>query len=832
MDNGDAKLNRAKGLIAAGKNQSQVKKAIGNYLDVWGILSKLKNSDAADLKEECLELLINTYSTMEKPEKAKIYQTILDKLRAADSEVLDKIKEFVSQGEEYLKDGSTNSAKAELKFAWSKLESLSNTGPNLGLKQRCLTGLVNVYDALENTEKKHSFEDKLKILTTSTRQSKKDKHSQENIEGLIVESNTGNQECIEISTIIPASSAPETEDAMDKAKAQLCFAPFVDTTHLVCAYHLAQDNGDEVLLNTIKAIVEKDILPEITSDKPSITQGLALLACADENITRLVINQLARHIQENPLNFQHLFEALETGVTAPGVGSGDKVQVQRVLLERMNSLHAPDLAVTATLLNSMYQTLVAMISPPNPVENINKNLHIKPLKAALHNLSKRLGKNKKDDDVRMQTIKAAVKYANDTLTRLETNTTAWQKRAHFACITGELLLQAAGVGELVTGAIASDGATIGGAVAGGIRFAQSLWGRGKKIYRYYQVRKPYFEQLKGWQENFVEKVLPDEKEWEPSFQRLKSPDKKLDWLKEPAAQTALLRVLMAIYPVVPENITPSQHAILKTHIIDYFMHVYQTTPISQDDNEQRELAECVKQTAANCLLRLDKNEALPKDWNAKQLSNIIEKNQTIFEQQTKAFVSPFLSKCSVINIAQRGWAKQNADDILLYRYLRNYQSVNEEDKPEFLMAIARYTHPRHKLRANLSCWGNTVLDLIPEELLKTTRQKTPPDYKPGEFKMAAVAMDLAGTIQGDEKFLEYASKIQSESADRHAKRLNDIAKEHKLFDRWEKLIVKFDFKRWLDEGITVKTDYLRGDHTVNYLRQDSSSAQKASTLGK
>ncbi len=807
MQKGNDELSKVRSELEQAKNQNDNDFALVNYKRAWKMLPHVHEIDAISLKEECLKGFVKCYNKAGKESKAKSFEGKLKALQTEEFATLQLVKIHLKNGTKQLKGKEYDYAAVSFgKKAWPILKPLPNVGQGLILKQRCLTGLVNTYTCLGKEEKASFYNAMLKDLETSTDLSLKG-------EGKSLQ------------------GSKKEDDVM--MKTQQCFAPFVSTLHLVCAYHLAQDNGDKVAFNAIKGIVAKDIVPEITLDKVTITQGLVLLGCADEEITNLVLNQLSQHIRENPSNFQHIFDVLEVGMSRVdgAIHIGNSVKIQQVLLEKMNSLYAPDLAVTAALLNSMYQTLVVVISPPNFVKNIDKILHIKPLQATLRNLTKRLGKSSKDDDIPMQTIKAAVSYANDTLAQLETNKTPWQKRVHAARIMSELLLHAMGVSELAAGAVASDGITAGSALVSGFRFFRSVWSRGKKIYRYYKARQPYFEALKDWQEHLVEHVLSNETAWETYFNQLQSQEGKMDWLLDPAAQIALLRVLMAIYPVKPAGITVAQYTILKTYIVDYFMHIYQVTTVPQGDDAKRKEAEYVKQTVANCMLRLSESQLLPNGWDNNQLVNITEKNQTIYRQQTTRLAAPILSD-TLVNIAERGWQKQYADDINLYCYLQGYQSAKPEHKPDFLMAIARYTHPAHKHKARLSFWGETVLGLIPAELLKVTRQNTPSTFKPGTFKTSAMTMILGGEIRGDAAYIKVASEIQNESADKHNKRLNDIVGDYGLFDRWETLIAKLDFKRWLDDGITIEADYLRGDHLVSFIQENSVASDRNFDVGK
>lgn len=264
-------------------------------------------------------------------------------------------------------------------------------------------------------------------------------------------------------------------------------APFIDIFKLVTAlntklteYQDIKDKNSEQAtklskeINDIKQTIQLHIIPLIAHNNPqAIEQGMLLLGCNDKAIVKNLINQLITEITNNPLNFDFLYNALAQYVektSASQLGEDDAVQIARILTDKMNTIHAPDIKLSCAIIQSLYAVLFKAVEKKLDHLYDNQKAQIRQAIISLKNRLQAVKPPRIDESMEekekqrityesnlIANIKQAIKFSEHTLTQLEDHRTKPRRLLHRLKITGMLFLQAAETGAQCYGAVATMG---------------------------------------------------------------------------------------------------------------------------------------------------------------------------------------------------------------------------------------------------------------------------------------------------------------------------------------------------------------------------------------
>ena len=609
----------------------------------------------------------------------------------------------------------------------------------------------------------------------------------------------------------PASflAAPELTP---KITALFSVVPFANTEKLVLAYqlqkhHCLQHPEDELAkqhLHDIEDIIQDNIIAhEIALSESSLKQSVILLGAGlSDKTMQLLIKQLFKLIADNPLDFLDELAAVERGI----VKAGDKLtdaQLRKItpsLVQQMQGLHAPDIAMMCLVLNTLYQTLAEMMS--KQVSHVSQVLHLASIKAALYNLRHRLqaiDTQTEDKVVQCQwiDIHATIEYALDSLTHFTTEEMPWQQCAHYARVTGTLLLQAAGIDAAVTGS----------AMNAAVLLLQRLWRRGRTIYRYCHCHQPYFATLKKWQLHFVDEVLPQYPLWDHALKSLRLPiednDKSRLWLKNSNVQVGVMRTLMVVYDMPIQGIEmPATRATLQKKTVQLLINYYQ-----QSVNQLEKSHQLVRLTAAQYLLSLQPQLTALQTESINTLITSADREliKGLQIERTTADEARVITIDSPTNIALQGWRQRYPDDEALYRLLRSYPTLPAEEKGGFLQCMQEFV--KDGSTKQLSYWSREVIAALGEEFVSAVRQL--PMYSgpvdPVRFTSAVIMAAARGKIIAHKEDIDEAKRVKMAMLREHLGLLSDMATKRGLFERWESQMDKWRIGELIAAGVIEAT---------------------------
>ncbi len=794
------------------------------YGRAWKLLKHLDDPAYYARQRDCLTKLITichqitSWDDAERDAAIAKYQTALDKLppllSAEEKALLTKVRRLMDKG---MTSDNVNSQFLAYQQAWKQLKKQKS--PALMPTMRdCLEKLMAVCRQMADWEEEERNEAIQKYRTI--------------LAGLSGTASTPLATAPPATPLLPAAAAsqpviagPTSSSAMPglapKITELFSVVPFANTEKLVQAYQLQkerclqhpEDGSAKQHLHDIEDIIQDKIIAnEIKLSQASLKQSVVLLGAGlIDKTMQLLMNQLFELIADNPLDFLDEFTATNLGM----MKAGDKLtdtqltQITSSLVQQMQGLHAPDIAMTCLVLNTLYQTLATMIS--KQVSHISQALHLKPIKAALYNLNRRLHavdtkSHNAVEKLQWADIEATIKYALDGLTRFSTEKTPWQQRAHYARITGALLLQAVGVGGAVVESVGNP-VSAGGAINAAAGLLYRLWRRGKTIYRYCHCRQSYFAALKKWQVDFVKNVLPKHALWDHALKSLRLPiednDKSRLWLKNSNAQVGVMRTLMAVYDAPIQGIdAPKIRATLQKKTVQLLTNYYQ-----QSINQPEESHQLVRLTAAQHLLSLQPQLTALQTAHINTLITSADREliKSIQAEQTTADEARVITIDSQTNIALQGWRQSYPDDEELYRLLRSYPTLPAAEKGGFLLCMQEFV--KYGSTKKISYWGREVIAALGEEFVSAIRRLPAcgGSAGPAKFTSAAIMAAARGRIIAHKEDIDEAKRVKMAMLRDHLGILNDMATQHGLFDRWEARMDKWHIGDLVAAGMIEAT---------------------------
>ena len=613
-----------------------------------------------------------------------------------------------------------------------------------------------------------------------------------------------------LSQLIVAS--PASSSAMPRLAPKVTelfsVVPFASTEKLVLAYQLQkkrclqhpEDESSKQRLHDIEDIIQNNIIVhEMTLSESSLKQSVVLLGAGlSDRIVQLLTNRLFKLIADNPLDFLDEFAAAELGLMKTGdkLTEAQLTQVTSSLVQKMQGLYAPDIAMTCLVLNTLYQTLAEMMS--KQVSHVSQVLYLASIKAALYNLRHRLqamDTQTEDKVVQCQwiDIRATIEYALDSLTHFTTEEMPWQQCAHYARVTGTLLLQAAGIDAAVTGS----------AMNAAVLLLQRLWRRGRTIYRYCHCHQPYFATLKKWQVHFVDEVLPQYPLWDNALMSLRLPiednDKSRLWLKNSNVQVGVMRTLMAVYDMPIQGIEmPATRATLQKKTVQLLINYYQ-----QSVNQLEKSHQLVRLTAAQYLLSLQPQLTALQTESINTLITSADREllKGLQIERTTADEARVITIDSPTNIALQGWRQRYPDDEALYRLLRSYPTLPAEEKGGFLQCMQEFI--KDGSTKQLSYWGREVIAALDEDFISAIRQLPicSGPAGPVKFTFAGIMAAARGKIIAHKRDIGEAKRVKMTMLREHLGLLSDMATKHGLFERWESQMDKWRIGELIAAGV-------------------------------
>ncbi len=824
-----AQVRKADEYMAQASEKTNAKSQFIVYGRAWKLLKHLDDPAYYARQRDCLTKLITicrqitSWDDAERDAVIAKYQTALDKLPPLLSP---EEKALLTKVRCLIEEGMTSHHDADSQFfayqqAWKQLKK--QEAPALIPTMRdCLEKLIAVCHQMTDwadTERNAAIQ-KYQTILAGLSESASTPLANTTVNQIpSIATPAGSvDEPVEIG---PASlsAAPELTP---KITALFSVVPFANTEKLVQAYQLQkhrclQHPEDELAkqhLHDIEDIIQDNIIAhEMTLSESSLKQSVILLGAGLSNKTmQLLIKQLFKLIADNPLDFLD-----ESAVTKLGLMKAeDKLtetqlrQITSLLVKQMQGLHAPDIAMMCLVLNTLYQTLAAMIS--KQVIHVSQALHLAPIKAALHNLKHRLqaiDTQTEDKVAQCQWIDigATVEYALESLTHFTAEEMPWQQRAHYARITGTLLLQAAGIGDAVIGAVSDPDASIGSAINAAVGLLQHLWRHAGTIYRYCHCNQPYFTALKKWQAHFIGEVLPQYSLWDNALMSLRLPiednDKSRLWLKNSNAQVGVMRTLMAVYDMPIQGIEmPATKATLQKKTVQLLINYYQ-----QSINQPEASHQLVRLTAAQYLLSLQPQLSTLQTELINTLITLADRKLLKMSEVTQTIADEprVITIDSPTNIALQGWRQRYPDDEALYRLLRSYPTLPAEEKGGFLQCMQEFV--KDGSTKQLSYWGREVIAALGEELTSAIRRLPTCSDPAGPVKLtfAGIMAAARGKIIAHKEGIDEAKRIKMAMLREHLGLLSDMATKHGLFERWESQMDKWRIGELIAAGVIEAT---------------------------
>ncbi len=806
------------------------------YGRAWKLLRQLEEPEYCARQRDCLAKLIaacykiTVWDDAERDAAITKYKTALGKLppllSAEEKALLTKVRRLMEKG---LTSHHVDSRFFAYQQAWKQLKKQKSPGL-IPTMRDCLAKLIVACHQMTNwrDEERNATIQKYQAILVGLS------------EAAPTPSPLANTAVKEISSVaVPATSlppiattsqpvvaGPTSSSAMPeltpKIAALFSVVPFANTEKLVLAYQLQKhrclqhpkDESAKQHLHDIEDIIQDNIIAnEMALSESSLKQGIILLGAGlSDKTMQLLIKQLFKLIADNPLDFLAGSAATELGM----VKAGDKLtdaQLRKItssLVQQMQGLHAPDIAMMCLVLNTLYQALATMMS--KQVSHMSQALHLAPIKAVLYNLKHRLQAVETKlhnalDQLQWTDIHATIEYALDSLARFTTEEMPWQQRARYARITGTLLLQAAGIGGAVIGAVSDPDASIGSAINAAVGLLQHLWRHDGTIYRYCHCNQPYFTALKKWQVHFIDEVLPQYPLWDNALMSLRLPiednDKSRLWLKNSNAQVGVMRTLMAVYDMPTQGIEmPATKATLQKKTVQLLINYYQ-----QSINQPEASHQLVRLTAAQYLLSLQPQLSTLQTELINTLITLADRKLLKMSEVTQTIADEprVITIDSPTNIALQGWRQRYPDDEALYRLLRSYPTLPAEEKGGFLQCMQEFV--KDGSTKQLSYWGREVIAALGEELTSAIRRlPTCSDPAcPAKLTFAGIMAAARGKIIAHKGDIDEAKRVKMAMLREHLGLLSDMATEHRLFEQWESQMDKWHIGELIAAGVIEAT---------------------------
>ncbi len=852
------KANKADGYMAQASKKGNAEGQFIVYGRAWKLLKQLDDPAYYARQRDCLEKLITVCRQMidwedeERDAAIAKYQAALDKLPSPLSEkekaLLAKVRRLMDKG---MTSDNVDSQFLAYQQAWKQLKKQKSPALIPTIRD-CLEKLITVCRQMADWEEEERNEAIQKYRTIlaglSGTASTPLANTAVNQTSPAVPPATPLPSAAAVSQ--PVVAGPTSSSAMPglapKITELFSVVPFANTEKLVQAYQLQkerclqhpEDASAKQHLHDIEDIIQDKIIAnQIKLSQASLKQSVVLLGAGlSDKTMQLLMNQLFKLIADNPLDFLDEFTATNLGMMKAGDKLTDTqlIQITSSLVQQMQGLHAPDIAMTCLVLNTLYQTLATMMS--KQVSHVSQALHLKPIKAALYNLKRRLHavdtkSHSEVEQLQWADIDATIAYALGGLTRFTTEKTPWQQRAHYARITGALLLQAVGVGGAVVESVGNP-VSAGGAINAAVGLLYRLWRRGKIIYRYCHCRQSYFADLKKWQVDFVKNVLPKHALWDNALTSLKLPiednDKSRSWLTNSNAQVGVMRTLMAVYDAPIQGIdAPKIRATLQKKTVQLLTNYYQ-----QSINQPEESHQLVRLTAAQHLLSLQPQLTALQTAHINTLITPADREliKSIQAEQTTADEARVITIDSPTNIALQGWRQSYPDDEELYRLLRSYPTLKAAEKRGFFLCMQEFV--KYGSTKKISYWGREVIAALGDEFVSAIRRLPVFDGSagPAKFTSAAIMAAARGKIIAHKENIDEAERVKIKMIKDHLGILNEMAKQDRLFDRWEALMDKWHIGDLIAAGVieaTISHIISPNEVDVEILREQPETAASA-----
>ena len=542
----------------------------------------------------------------------------------------------------------------------------------------------------------------------------------------------------QLANFVPDAQA--TVSPEERRQMLLQATPFQSLDNLVLAYNHAVIENDEAQRAELYSFICESFIPALSRRNPTLLlQSVKLLGCNNPDMVKILEDKLLEEIEEAKLAFPAAFEALTSCLhrpiststaTSSSAEGTDLLSIADRVTQTMNTLHAPDIQFTCTVLNTLYETMYAMLR--KEINHVSKKTHQDMISKALTNLSKRLegvkydskkrqraGQLDDEDAIRLDTIRQAIEFGRYALAKLDDEKTPHGRRIQRLKVAGMLLLQAADAGFALFNAAASGGAGAVGAVSQTLLFFKACFKQGRAVYRHYHNQRRYCKAYVDWQKKEFELLLDDNsvdaEKVSVLVKKLSDPNRHKDW-HHPQFQWSVINSFMSA-SVTYQDLRP----LMADLLLNYY-----NQPIKKDNNDYS----AIRRYALHCLHLcqqqgyFSENETLNKQLIAlskagSRLSDLSEKAEN--EMQLMANQDVRENQAGSMTALARIWGEERfSEDLNLFNFMTT-------SKPNCGFLKEQLDHVRSLKsgieKHHLSIWGKAVLATFKvEELVEVSNQ--------------------------------------------------------------------------------------------------------------
>ncbi len=632
---------------------------------------------------------------------------------------------LVNLAEEEVKKGENRYAskayeKAEAKFTrgWNILKDIN---PIELLHFRCLIGLGKTQIVLKQ---KDEVKETLRVLRRFRAQLKK--ISDPDVKQTICNSSYYEKDYRSLRELFeslekPSKKRKHTQHRTAEKKPStrhilLQEAPFLSTQLIVAefnrVYELAKNNpsNNDLAIKHLSKVIRHIISRIDRTDPQTIEQALVVVACRDDVLVKALFEKLLTEIDTAKLNFKQLYHAITQSLKGEIKKSPDDVvQMSQIITEKLNKVHAPDIALSSVIMYSLCQSLAEMRKIK--LTKLALNTHKKPIEAAIQSLEQRLqavNADSDEDKFALARLKHAIALSNHALRHINNHRTKRTRYAHRLKIGAMLFLQIAEVGGSVFQAVESCGVETPAATSAGWNLFSRAIHLTRQAWRHHRADKAYFEAVTTWESAWLAIAESNEKnDEEKTTEQLAQLDALLPEAKKEKTKTyqhpefcyEITHRLWAVYSVCSSGI--------REKIIEVLAHYYNAS--KADPKTQGFM---LKRHVAQCLLSLAEQETHLKSTVAALISE--EERKVYKEAQATSRPSELYQyNTQFTDMARDAWSHCFADDIDFYEGLTDSR-YSEETRFAFIATL------QHKIRPTLSYWGRALLATFPQEALEKT----------------------------------------------------------------------------------------------------------------
>ncbi len=267
-------------------------------------------------------------------------------------------------------------------------------------------------------------------------------------------------------------------------------------------------------LNTLRAVIRAVINAIDRGTTYTVEQAFELVNCSDPEIIKKLCDKLLNEINGSSLNFQELYTALSKLIPVVCNNNSDDttIQISQVLVDKINTVHAPDIKLASAMICALYQALGEMLKS---VTGLSLYTHKVKMRRAIDDLKNRLKDVKPQDEndkYFYYKIKQAISFSKHALRHITDHRTKPKRYLDRVKIGAMLFLQCSQTGGTIFSAAASSGITAPTAASSTWNLFRNIARVGKRAVQHYSNDKSYYRAVIRWEKKWLETVEDDKKE--------------------------------------------------------------------------------------------------------------------------------------------------------------------------------------------------------------------------------------------------------------------------------------------------------------------------------